>query len=51
MEQFFLMGGFADYVWPAFGITAIVLLGLFISTYSQYKKMISAKNKKRTTSR
>jgi heme exporter protein D len=30
MTDFFAMGGYAAFVWPAFGITAIVLVGLLI---------------------
>ena len=29
---FFAMGGYAAYVWPAFAITAIVMIGLLIET-------------------
>lgn len=29
MSDFFAMGGYAAYVWPAFGFAAAVLLGLF----------------------
>ena len=28
MTEFFAMGGHAAFIWPAFGITAIVLIGL-----------------------
>ena len=28
MGDFFAMGGYGAYVWPAFGITAVVLIGL-----------------------
>ncbi len=38
--HFFAMGGFGDYIWSAFGITALVLLGLLLSTIYQYKKII-----------
>jgi heme exporter protein D len=30
MAEFFAMGGYAGYVWPAFGITTIVLIGLLV---------------------
>ena len=29
---FFAMGGYAVYVWPAFAVTAIVMIGLLIET-------------------
>ena len=32
MSTFFSMGGYATYVWPAFGITAVVLTGLLVYT-------------------
>ena len=28
MTDFFAMGGYAAYVWPAYGLAAIILLGL-----------------------
>ncbi len=30
MGEFFAMGGYGAYVWPAFGITAIILIGLAV---------------------
>lgn len=30
MEEFFAMGGYASYIWPAYGIAGGVILGLFI---------------------
>lgn len=32
MSEFFGMGGYAAFVWPAYGVTAVVLLGLLIAT-------------------
>ncbi len=32
VATFFAMGGYAAYVWPAFAITAIVMIGLLIET-------------------
>ena len=32
IATFFAMGGYAAYVWPAFAITAIVMIGLLIET-------------------
>lgn len=32
MSQFFEMGGYAAFVWPAYAITAAVLVGLLIVT-------------------
>jgi len=30
--DFLSMGGYAAYVWPALGLTAVVLIGLWIAT-------------------
>jgi len=30
--EFLRMGGYAAYVWPAYGITAVVMLGLLVAT-------------------
>jgi len=32
IANFLAMGGYAAYVWPAFAITAIVMVGLLVST-------------------
>lgn len=29
VEQFLRMGGYAAYVWPAFGVTVFLMVGLF----------------------
>ena len=29
VEEFLRMGGYAAYVWPAFGITVVLMVGLF----------------------
>ena len=34
MSDFFAMGGYGAYVWPAFGFAAAVLLGLLWQTWS-----------------
>lgn len=36
--SFFEMGGYAAYVWPAFGIGAIVLIALVIISFLRLKK-------------
>ncbi|WP_434615875.1 heme exporter protein CcmD [Azospirillum sp. B2RO_4] len=33
MSEFFHMGGYAAYVWPAYGIATLVLLGLLAATW------------------
>lgn len=32
MASFLDMGGYGGYVWPAFGVTAVVLLGLLLAS-------------------
>lgn len=32
MEHYFAMGGYADFVWPAYAIVAIVMIGLVVFT-------------------
>lgn len=36
---FLSMGGFGQYIWSAYGITALVLLGLLISTLISNRKL------------
>ena len=33
MSEFFAMGGYAAYVWSAFGFAFVVLLGLFVLSW------------------
>ncbi len=33
--MFFEMGGYAGFVWPAFGLTAVVMVALVVSTLRQ----------------
>ena len=37
MGEFFAMGGYAAYVWPAFGFTILVLAGLWILSWRQMR--------------
>ncbi len=32
MNSFFAMGGYAAYVWPAYGLAAVVLIGLWVAS-------------------
>jgi heme exporter protein D len=32
MSEFFAMGGYAAYVWPAYGVAAVVLIGLWLAS-------------------
>lgn len=33
VSEFFAMGGYAGYIWPAYGLTALVLGGLLIASW------------------
>ncbi|MBP2311401.1 heme exporter protein CcmD [Azospirillum soli] len=33
MSDFFAMGGYAAFVWPAYGVAALVLIGLLVATF------------------
>lgn len=38
MNEFFHMGGYAVYVWSAYGVTALLLLGLIVWTFITLKQ-------------
>ena len=38
MAEFFAMGGYAVYVWPAYGIAAGVMVGLFVWSWRGLSK-------------
>jgi heme exporter protein D len=38
MSEFFAMGGYAKYVWPAFGITAIVFMVNLLAARRQLRQ-------------
>ncbi|MBD9356422.1 heme exporter protein CcmD [Methylomonas albis] len=39
-ESFLYMGGYALYVWPAYGVTALVLVGTLIWPVFQRKQLL-----------
>ena len=48
VQEFFAMGGYAFYVWPAYGLTLIVLLANIIIPVVQRKQFfVKASKKKR----
>ena len=48
IQDFFAMGGYAAYVWPAYGLTLIVLLANIIIPVVQRKQFfVNALKKKR----
>ena len=38
LTPFLAMGGYAQYVWPAYGAAALVLIGLLLWTLAGYRK-------------
>ncbi len=38
MSEFFAMGGYAGYIWPAYGISALVLIGLTLESIAAYRR-------------
>ena len=42
MSAFFDMGGYAAFVWPAYGVSVIVLAGLVISSRRRLKRLEAA---------
>ena len=42
MESFLEMGGYGGFVWPAYGVTAIVLVGLLVASLRALRKRQAA---------
>lgn len=38
MERFFAMGGYARFVWPAYAVAAVVLIGLLVESLVAYRR-------------
>jgi heme exporter protein D len=38
MSGFLAMGGYAAYVWPAYGLTVVVLAGLLLWSLGAYRR-------------
>jgi heme exporter protein D len=38
MATFFAMGGFARFVWPAYGVAVVVLVGLLVHSLASYRR-------------
>ncbi|MGA3305357.1 MAG: heme exporter protein CcmD [Stellaceae bacterium] len=39
MATFFAMGGYARFVWPAYAVAALVLLGLLFWSLARYRRI------------
>lgn len=37
MGEFFRMGGYAAYVWPAYGLAAAVLVGMLVASLASWR--------------
>ena len=37
MNEFLAMGGYAAYVWPAYGVAALILVGLWVSSVRELR--------------
>jgi|SaaInl4_150m_RNA_FD_contig_31_1795654_length_542_multi_2_in_0_out_0_2 heme exporter protein D len=33
LNEFLAMGGYAAFVWPAYGLTAVVMIGIVVSSW------------------
>ena len=38
MSEFFAMGGYARFVWPAYGAALVLLVGLLLLSLRQYRE-------------
>ena len=38
LTDYLAMGGYARFVWPAYGLTTIVMVGLFVQTWRRYRR-------------
>lgn len=41
LSQFLAMGGYASYVWTAYGMFVVVMTGLVFSSYRQRRQLIA----------
>jgi heme exporter protein D len=42
INAYFAMGGYAAYVWPAYGLSLAVLGGLALSAWRRYRASVSS---------
>ncbi|MEQ8265954.1 MAG: heme exporter protein CcmD [Parvibaculum sp.] len=45
MTDFLHMGGYAAFVWPAYGLTALVILGLIWRSIADYRRQTALAEK------
>ena len=39
MEEFIAMGGYARFVWPSFGLTALILIGNIVTARRRLRRI------------
>ncbi len=39
LQDFFAMGGYAAFVWPCFGVTVVLLAGLFVTSKQRLARL------------
>lgn len=39
MSEFFAMGGYAEFVWPSFGITAVVMVWMIVAPWLRHRRL------------
>ena len=52
MDHYFAMGGYADFIWPAYAIVAIVVVWLIVATWidlHRQRKLLAALEGDKTT--
>jgi heme exporter protein D len=42
VNAFFAMGGYAAFIWPAFALTAVIMLGLLLQSRRQWRAQEAA---------
>ncbi len=42
LGSFLAMGGYAGYVWPAYGVAALVLIGMAVQSLGNYRRTKAA---------
>ena len=38
LAEFFAMGGYAGFIWPAYGIAALILIGVLLVSLQQLRR-------------
>ncbi len=38
LSSFFEMGGYGPYIWPVYGLAAVLMIGLFVQSVSRWRQ-------------